>query len=387
MVAIPETFNPNDFWQLWQEYRDYLYARCLKWMGGNPMEAEDALSRAMLKAWEKVQQYAGKISNLKGWLTRLTHNLCVDIHREHSRGANRVEDIEAIPEEKEFVSCEDRPFSALETEERKMAIRGAIDNLPIRLRETFILHFYQQFSHQEIVQEQEISYANVCKRISQARKILREQLRKHFIEENETDNEKSNQTEDVLIESSTSISALGEKKQKEALSHQPCSNLTPAGEAEPNEKTSQAYVKFEPFVSKTVSKQISKENHSEEKEELSVQKKFSVSMLLGKRSVNFNQCHFSPQCEEVFLKLKALLSPFGITRFYTDALGTYKRCLIPETHVISKHNTQKIENKHLNLRTRIKRLARKTICFSKSVFIHDIVIGLFINRYEFGILI
>ncbi|MGF1460096.1 MAG: IS1 family transposase [Leptolyngbyaceae cyanobacterium] len=36
------------------------------------------------------------------------------------------------------------------------------------------------------------------------------------------------------------------------------------------------------------------------------------------------------------------------------------------------------------LRTWIKRLARKTICFSKSVLMHDTVIGLFINRHEFG---
>ncbi|PZV04645.1 MAG: transposase, partial [Leptolyngbya sp.] len=50
-----------------------------------------------------------------------------------------------------------------------------------------------------------------------------------------------------------------------------------------------------------------------------------------------------------------------------------------------KRNTQKIERKHLTLRTRIKRLARKTICFSKSVLMHDVVIGLFINRYEFGL--
>jgi len=32
----------------------------------------------------------------------------------------------------------------------------------------------------------------------------------------------------------------------------------------------------------------------------------------------------------------------------------------------------------------LKRLARKTICFSKSVILHDIVIGLFINPFEFG---
>ncbi|HYQ92777.1 MAG TPA: IS1 family transposase, partial [Candidatus Competibacteraceae bacterium] len=33
----------------------------------------------------------------------------------------------------------------------------------------------------------------------------------------------------------------------------------------------------------------------------------------------------------------------------------------------------------------IKRLARKTICFSKREQMHDIVIGLFMNRYEFGL--
>ena len=50
-----------------------------------------------------------------------------------------------------------------------------------------------------------------------------------------------------------------------------------------------------------------------------------------------------------------------------------------------KRNTKKIERKHLQLKTRIKRLARRTISFSKSVEIHDVVIGLFTNRYEFGL--
>jgi len=44
----------------------------------------------------------------------------------------------------------------------------------------------------------------------------------------------------------------------------------------------------------------------------------------------------------------------------------------------------KIERKHLALRTRIKRLVRKTICFSKTTQMHDIVLGLFVNRYAFG---
>ena len=89
--------------------------------------------------------------------------------------------------------------------------------------------------------------------------------------------------------------------------------------------------------------------------------------------------------DKAFLQLKALLEPFGITRFYTDDWGAYRRHLSPDQHEIGKRNTQKIERKHLTLRTRIKRLARRTICFSKSIFMHDLVIGLFINRYEFGL--
>jgi insertion element IS1 protein InsB len=61
----------------------------------------------------------------------------------------------------------------------------------------------------------------------------------------------------------------------------------------------------------------------------------------------------------------------------------YKRHLAPTRHEVGKRNTQQLERKHLTLRARIKRLARQTLCFSKSVQMHDLVIGLFINRREF----
>jgi insertion element IS1 protein InsB len=89
--------------------------------------------------------------------------------------------------------------------------------------------------------------------------------------------------------------------------------------------------------------------------------------------------------DEVFLQLKALLEPFGITRYYTDYWGAYTRHLDADAHQPGKRNTQQIERKHLTLRTRIKRLVRKTLCFSRSTQMHDIVIGLFVNRYEFGL--
>ena len=94
---------------------------------------------------------------------------------------------------------------------------------------------------------------------------------------------------------------------------------------------------------------------------------------------------FGRRKDEVFKKLKEILEPFGIEKFYTDDWGAYERHLDEEKHKIGKENTQKIERKNLNFRTWIKRLARKTICFSKLEKMHDIVIGLLINKVEFGI--
>jgi len=56
-------------------------------------------------------------------------------------------------------------------------------------------------------------------------------------------------------------------------------------------------------------------------------------------------------------------------------------------HRPGKQNTQKIERQHLTLRTRIKRLVRKTICFSKTTQMHDIIIGLFVNLHAFGLFV
>lgn len=88
--------------------------------------------------------------------------------------------------------------------------------------------------------------------------------------------------------------------------------------------------------------------------------------------------------DAVFLKLRALLTPFGITRYYTDKAGVYTRHLSPAQHTVGKLSMQKIERKHLTLRRRLKRLARKTLRYSHSCSMHDIVIGLYMNYVEFG---
>ena len=71
------------------------------------------------------------------------------------------------------------------------------------------------------------------------------------------------------------------------------------------------------------------------------------------------------------------MNPLNYMRFHEPP------CSNPHNYWLSASNG-KIRSKHINLRTRIKRLVRRTLCFSKTERMHDLVIGLFINRYEFG---
>lgn len=170
------------FWQLWQQNRDYLYRCCLRWMGGNPTDAEEVLSRAMLKAWHKLPDHAEKITNLRAWLTRLTHNLCIDIHRERRRKAMQMEDIEEVAARgsSAVISCLNSPEEALLHHELGQYIRRAIDTLPSRLRNPFILRYCHQIAYQDIAQQLALSLNNVYKRIQQARDILQKRLSRYL---------------------------------------------------------------------------------------------------------------------------------------------------------------------------------------------------------------
>ncbi|MGL4749438.1 MAG: IS1 family transposase [Shewanella sp.] len=92
---------------------------------------------------------------------------------------------------------------------------------------------------------------------------------------------------------------------------------------------------------------------------------------------------FGPRTDATCRELLALLTPFNIGMLTTDEWGNYARELPKEKHLTGKIFTQRIERNNLTLRTRIKRLARRTICFSRSVELHEKVIGAFIEQYMF----
>jgi insertion element IS1 protein InsB len=57
----------------------------------------------------------------------------------------------------------------------------------------------------------------------------------------------------------------------------------------------------------------------------------------------------------------------GAQKIYTDRLQQYRFLLPEEIHCTKQYETNHIERKNLTLRTHLKRLNRRTICFSRSI--------------------
>lgn len=95
---------------------------------------------------------------------------------------------------------------------------------------------------------------------------------------------------------------------------------------------------------------------------------------------------FGRRTHHTFRHLMSLLAQANIEviRWITDSWWAYYDCLDQRLRLDCKALLQSLERKHLTLRTRIKRLARRTICFSKSIVVHDAIIGLFINQFFFA---
>ena len=84
------------------------------------------------------------------------------------------------------------------------------------------------------------------------------------------------------------------------------------------------------------------------------QTRIVIDFIVGRKT----QDHIKPLINKILV-----LNP---KRIYTDGLNIYPTLIPKEIHKRFQYCTNKIERMNLTLRTHIKRLSRKTICFSKS---------------------
>jgi RNA polymerase sigma factor (sigma-70 family) len=170
--------NSCAFWELWGLHQAQLYQICLSHMVGVREDAEDALSRSMLRALDKLPHVSPQIENVKAWLIRLTLNLCADMHRERKRRTRRLEQMDdGLAPGVDLGPREGySPEELFLSQEGYTSICEAIDDLPDRLREPFALRFFQEMAYVDIAERLMLTNENVRKRIQQARDILKRRL-------------------------------------------------------------------------------------------------------------------------------------------------------------------------------------------------------------------
>jgi RNA polymerase sigma-70 factor (ECF subfamily) len=174
----PDDFT--SFYELWGCCQPYLYKVCLRKMSGRREEAEDALSRAMLTAWERLPRHAHTIRDIRAWLTRLTRNLCVDILRERQRHDSIFERLDELSaSEQQLLASIETPEESVLRHELNTCLRCSIDDLPPKLRAAFRLRFIHEMSYLDISAHLNLTTANIRKRVQQARTILRQKLREY----------------------------------------------------------------------------------------------------------------------------------------------------------------------------------------------------------------
>lgn len=65
-------------------------------------------------------------------------------------------------------------------------------------------------------------------------------------------------------------------------------------------------------------------------------------------------------------------------KIYTDKLPSYKNLIEKKIHKVVRYGTNHLERFHLTLRTHLKRLNRRTICFSKSVIVLTSILKIYL---------
>ncbi|TAJ11747.1 RNA polymerase sigma-70 factor [Marinilabiliaceae bacterium JC017] len=136
---------------------------------GNRMDAEEIVQELFIKFWEK-QNFKDVSGSIKSFLFKSIFNACIDFQRKASTKRNHntqpVEDKSASEDFKDLV---------LE-QEIENAINAAINELPEKRREIFLLSREKGMSYAEIARELSLSAKTVETQMSRSLKQLKEKL-------------------------------------------------------------------------------------------------------------------------------------------------------------------------------------------------------------------
>ncbi len=150
--------------QLYTQYKDVLFAICLKY-AKNRMEAEDNLQDSFVTIFKKIDSFKGK-GSFEGWMKRITINKAIDKYKKEpffdSIENRQIEDDTHIEEEKTHIPLD--------------KLLEFVQELPSRYRLVFNMYQLDNYSHQEISEQLNISIGTSKSNFHRAKIILKEKI-------------------------------------------------------------------------------------------------------------------------------------------------------------------------------------------------------------------
>jgi len=154
----------------------YNFAR---WLVGNDQDVEDLVQETYMKAFRSFSSFQSG-TNFRAWILRILRNAFLD-----SRSTLERRMTVALNTEEELPLLRDNcpgPESLLIEKYEIVAIREAIEQLPLPSREVILMCDVEDFSYREIAQILDIPIGTVMSRLARARKVVRQALRPTGIE-------------------------------------------------------------------------------------------------------------------------------------------------------------------------------------------------------------
>ncbi|MBR9757512.1 MAG: RNA polymerase sigma factor [Algicola sp.] len=160
--------NPQAQLALYNMYKDSLFMCCLKYCK-NKEDAQDNLQDAFIEIFTNIHRYSGK-GSFEGWIKRITINKAIDKYKKESRFL-LVEDDHIFTDT--YVDAEDLFKIPLKS------ILKFIQELPGRYRLIFNMYELDDYSHQEIATQLNISVGTSKSNLHRAKLILKDKITTH----------------------------------------------------------------------------------------------------------------------------------------------------------------------------------------------------------------
>lgn len=163
------------FKQLFDAYYGRLIVHALRFVD-TQAEAEDVVDDVFYELWKKIDT-VDLDSGMVAYLYRAVTTRALNVLRHKNVAAVRIEMLEVIGERRLDFIAEDDTERDVESEEIARNIRDAVNELPERCRQIFILSYVNGLKNKEIADAMNISVRTVEAQIYKALRFMREKLK------------------------------------------------------------------------------------------------------------------------------------------------------------------------------------------------------------------